>query len=151
MTAEARRKTGFVPCPVFCMTEAAYRSPTVAEAVAAGRFMHVGITVELGVEPDWLTASLPADEEWRIEWSKFYYGLDLAHAYRATGDRKYLWAWERLVSSWIRQVPVDYDPSDVAARRIQNWIYAWNLFASAPHFDGLAEGLDEQIIVSLIC
>ena len=26
--------------------------------------------------------TLPADEEWRIEWVKFDYGLDLAHAYR---------------------------------------------------------------------
>ena len=31
--------------------------------------------------------TLPADEEWRIEWVKFYYGLDLAHAYRVTGAR----------------------------------------------------------------
>ena len=30
---------------------------------------------------------LPADEEWRIEWVKFGWGLDLAHAAAETGDR----------------------------------------------------------------
>ena len=78
-----------------------------------------------GTEPDWLGADLPADEEWRIDWVKFYYGLDLAHAYRATGDTRYRDAWERLVRSYLRQVPPDRDPSEVTARRIVNWIYAW--------------------------
>ena len=55
--------------------------------------------------------TLPDDEEWRIEWVKFYYGLDLADAYRATGDARYLDAWERLVAAWIRQVPPDHDAS----------------------------------------
>ena len=55
------------------------RSPRTPRA---GRFTCAGETRELGTEPDWLGADLPADEEWRIEWVKFYYGLDLAHAYR---------------------------------------------------------------------
>src|ERR1051325_11487232 len=131
MMAEARVKTVTVPRPVFCVIEHAYRNLEVADEVAAGRFTHVGLTVELGVEPDWLAADLPEDEEWRIEWNKFYYGLNLALAFCETGDQKYLRAWERLVGSWIRFVPVGCDTSDVTGRRIQNWIYAWSLFASA--------------------
>ena len=149
MIAEARVKTSTAPRPVFCVIEQAYRNRAVADGVAAGRFTQVGVTVELGVEPDWLAADLPDDEEWRIEWNKFYYGLNLAHAFCETGDHTYLRVWERLVGSWIRQVQVGFDTSDVAGRRIQNWIYAWNLFASSPHFTGLSEKLDEQIIASL--
>ena len=33
--------------------------------------------------------------------------------------------WERLTASWIRQVPPDTDAAEVTARRILNWIYAW--------------------------
>ena len=47
---------------------------------------------------------LPADEEWRIEWVKFGWGLDLAHAAAETGDPGYQQAWERLTASWIAQV-----------------------------------------------
>ena len=64
--------------------------------------------MSLGLEPDWLDADLPEDEEWRIDWVKFYYGLDLADAYRATGDAALPRAWERLVASFIDpQVPPD--------------------------------------------
>lgn len=137
------------PRSVYCIIERAYRSPEVAEAVSAGRFSHAGITLEMGLEPDWLTAEFPEDEEWRIEWSKFYYGLDLAYAFRQTGERKYLRAWERLVLSWIRQVPVDFDSSDVTGRRIQNWIYAWDSFAKSIYFDGFTEGFEEKLLTSL--
>ena len=137
------------PRPVFCVIEKSYRNMAVAEEVCAGRFTHVGISLDLGVEPDWMARDLPADEEWRIEWSKFYYGLDLGHAFRETGDHKYLRSWERLVSAWIDQVPIGLDTSDVTGRRVQNWIYAWNLFASSPGFPGLAGGLEGQITTSI--
>jgi hypothetical protein len=113
------------PRPVFCAIEHLHRDRAVADAVRSGEFTHAGITRRLGTEPDWLAAPLPQDEEWRIEWVKFYYGLDLAHAFRETGDTAYRTAWERLVRSWIRTVPAGRDSADVTARRIQNWLYAW--------------------------
>ncbi|HEY3020922.1 MAG TPA: alginate lyase family protein [Solirubrobacteraceae bacterium] len=137
------------PRSVFCMTERHYRDRARAEAVCAGRFTELGRTLQLGVEPDWLGATLPADVEWRIAWSKFYYGLDLAHAFRTTGEQRFLRAWERLVRSWIRRVPVGWDGSDVAARRVLNWIYAWDAFATAPAFARLREGLAEELLESL--
>jgi uncharacterized heparinase superfamily protein len=124
--------------PVVCVIEHLHRDRGVAEAVASGRFTHVGETRTLGPEPDWLAADLPADEEWRIEWVKFYFGLDLAHAHEATGETRFREAWERLAGSWIRQVPPDHDSSDVAARRILNWIYAWQRFAPT-RIDGALE------------
>ncbi|MGH2736924.1 MAG: heparinase II/III domain-containing protein, partial [Actinomycetota bacterium] len=121
----------------------------VAEGVCGGRFTHAGVTLELGTEPDWLGAELPRDEEWRIEWSKFYFGLDLANAFRDEGDPRFLRAWEGLVGSWIRQVEIGRDSSDVAARRMQNWVYAWSMFAAAPGWRGLRDGLDAEILSSL--
>lgn len=137
------------PNPIFCMIEDAHCDLAVAEAVSAGCFTHAGTTLDLGVTPDWLTASFPRDQEWRIEWSKFYYGLDLAVAFRATGDIKFLRSWENLVESWIEQVPINFDSTDVTARRIQNWIYAWNIFESAESFPGLEKDLDERIVASI--
>ena len=137
------------PRPVFCVVADAYRDLAVAEAVCAGRFTHAGVTLELGRVPDWTGSAFPEDAEWRIEWSKFYYGLDLAHAYRETGDRRFPRAWERLVRSWIGQVPVGFDTSDVSARRIQNWIYAWDSFVNESCFDDFADDFEDELLKSL--
>jgi heparinase II/III-like protein len=134
--------------PVYCVIAREHRSLDVADAVASGRFTIQGVTLDLGVEPDWMGAPLPADREWRLEWSKFYYGLDLAWAYRRTGDVKYLEAWERLTGSWIASVPAGFDSTDVIGRRIQNWIYAWARFDAAPG-RGVSAGVKARLIDSL--
>jgi len=120
---------------VFCVIEHAYRDLVIAGAVCEGTFTHAGLTIATGNPPDWLNNALPADEEWRIEWYKFYYGLDLAYAFSITGDERYRSTWKCLVQSWIDQMPVGCDSSDVAARRIQNWIYAWNTFSRYAVFE----------------
>ena len=137
------------PRRVFCVFEHKYRSRAVADEVVAGRFPIQGRTIELGVEPDWIGAALPADREWRLEWSKFYYGLDLATATEQTGDGKYAVAWQRLVDSWIAQVPIDCDPSDVVGRRIQNWVYAWSRFADCVDLESTAAGFEARLGASL--
>src|SRR3954469_7917996 len=133
------------PRPVYCVNEHEHRDRALAEAVAAGRFSFAGETRSLGLEPDWLHADLPADEEWRIDWVKFYYGLDLADAFRATGERRFLAAWERLVASFIAQVPPDRDDSEVTARRVLNWIYAWQRLPEVTIGEAIAESLREQV------
>jgi uncharacterized heparinase superfamily protein len=137
------------PRLVFCVIGKLHRDLALAEQVCAGQFTHAGITLTLGIQPDWLTSAFPDDAEWRIEWSKFYFGLDLAAAFNKKGDPKFLYTWESLVRTWIEQVPVDIDPSDVTGRRIQNWIYAWNGFISAPAFRGFTNGFAEQLLDSL--
>ena len=137
------------PRPVFCVIEDLHRDLALAEQVCDGQFTHAGITLALSTTPDWLTSAFPGDAEWRIEWSKFYYGLDLAAAFSETGDQKFLYTWEDLVWSWIEQVPIDIDSSDVTGRRIQNWIYAWNQFAAAPAFPGFTEGFADQLLASI--
>lgn len=142
-------RTQVVPRPVYCITRDVHKDHATAEEVSNGRFTHAGMTLDLGPQPDWLSDDLPADAEWRIEWSKFYYGLDLANSFYTTGESRYLRVWERLVESWIRQVPIGFDTSDVAARRMQNWTYAWSLFATSAAFPGLREGLDAAIVESI--
>ena len=131
---------------VFCIIENGHRDLALADGVCRGVFTHAGLTLELGARPNWLTSELPADDEWRIEWYKFYFGLDLAHAFAVTSDEKYLDAWKRLVQSWIEQMPVGCDSSDVTARRIQNWIYAWNKFSRNCVCD---PEFEQQLIASL--
>ncbi|MEA2246423.1 MAG: hypothetical protein QOH46_952 [Solirubrobacteraceae bacterium] len=142
---------GIVPREVFCVIEQAHRDVALAEDASEGRFTIAGVTVGPGPDPDWMGAALPPDDEWRIEWTKFYYGLDLAHAYRVTGEARFLHAWERLVAGFIAQVPIGegVDSSDVAARRVQNWIYAWASFAAAPGFRGLRDDLEEELLSSV--
>ena len=137
------------PRAVRCVIEHLHRDIAVARDACDGRFTLAGITCELGPEPDWLGAELPDDEEWGIEWTKFYFGLDLAHAFAVTGEQGFVQTWERLVRSYIRQVPVGTDSSDVAARRVQNWVYAWSAFARVDGFTGLGDGLQDQLVERL--
>ena len=52
--------------------------------------------------------------------------------------------------SFCDQVPVGHDTSDVSARRIQNWLYAWQRFAAAPAWRGLRPGLAERLTERLL-
>ena len=79
--------------------------------------------------PLWLT-NLSSDQEWLILLHKFYYAVGLGIAYHETNDSQYAKKWVELTSSWIRTVPHGFLPSDVAGRRIQNWIFAHYYFVS---------------------
>jgi uncharacterized heparinase superfamily protein len=125
---------------ILCVTDHEHRSRAIADDVLRGRFTVAGEPRALGRDPDWLHAELPEDDEWRIEWVKFAWGLDLAHAAEQTGDPAYRAAWERLTASHAAQVAPDADPAEVTARRILNWIYAAQRFgAGTPHGTGAAQ------------
>mgnify|MGYP001208110521 CR=1 FL=1 len=146
-----KAKTNISPREIFCVIEKSYQNLAIAEDACAGIFTNAGLRLELGNKIDWTKNPLPTDEEWHIEWSKFYFGLDLAFAFSQTKDEKYLKTWQRLVSLWIEQVSIGLDSSDVSPRRIQNWIYAWMIFArNNPRFSGefinqICESLINQI------
>jgi Heparinase II/III-like protein/Heparinase II/III N-terminus len=135
--------------PVVCVIDTLYRDVQRADEARRGRFTNAGVTLDLGRHPDWIDGGLADDKEWRIEWVKLYIGLDLAHAYAITGDHDHLTTWEDLVEAFIVQVPVGHDTSDVTARRVQNWVYAWQRFAAAPHYTGLRGDLAERIVARL--
>ena len=133
------------PQPVISVVDYLYRDVSIAEAARHGRFIHAGVELELGRMPDWVDGGLADDVEWRIEWVKLYEGLDLAHAYAVTGEADYLSVWEDLVESFCDQVAVGADVSDVSARRMLNWLYAWRRFADAPTFTGLRPALAQRL------
>lgn len=135
--------------PVVCVIDHLHRDAAVADAARRGVYTHAGATLELGRRPDWLRGGLPHDEEWRIEFVKLYEGLDLAHAFVTTGERDLLAAWEDLVDSFCEQVPVGHDTSDVSARRIQNWIYAWQRVEQGRPGTALRPGLAERLVARL--
>ena len=137
------------PRQVFCPIEAQHRDLHVAQDAVSGRFRYAGVTLDLGQPPDWQHGGLAEDEEWHIEWSKFYFGLDLAHAFSVTDDRSYLDAWQGLVASWIDQRDPDCDPPEVTARRVQNWLYAWQGFDRVPGYPGLDPQLEDRLLTSL--
>lgn len=141
--------TEIKPRTVFCVIADEYKSAEIANDACEGCFTIAGKTVEFEGEIDWFSEKLPSDEEWRIEWSKFYFGLDMANAFLQNPESKYPAAWQKLVSSWIDQVTVDHDSTDVAARRIQNWIYAWNIFESSHSFAGFGSAFEERLLESL--
>ncbi|NJM52487.1 MAG: hypothetical protein HC846_03275, partial [Blastocatellia bacterium] len=121
-------KNRIAPRRIFCVIENAYQNLSIAEDVCQNTFTNAGLRLTLDTI-DWTKNPLPTDEEWHIEWSKFYFGLDLAFAFNQTGEDKFLKTWQKLVELWIKQVEIGTDSSDVSARRIQNWIYAWMIFA----------------------
>src|SRR4051812_50182614 len=121
---ESTLVTQVVPRPVFCVYAQTRRDRALADKVRAGRFTELGLTLDLGPDPDWLGAELPADVEWRIAWSKFYFGLDLAHAFAETGDAGYLRTWERLRGSGVEQGPPDPGPPPPHPRRPGHLGYA---------------------------
>jgi hypothetical protein len=137
------------PRQVFCPIEASYRDLQVADDARSGRFRYAGTTLDLGLPPDWRTGGIARDEEWHIEWSKFYFGLDLAHAYSVTGEHGYADVWQSLVASWIDQQEPGCDPTDVTARRLQNWLYAWQKFDRVPGFTGLDPELQDRLLRSM--
>ncbi|MCG3117646.1 MAG: heparinase II/III family protein [Candidatus Manganitrophus sp. SA1] len=79
---------------------------------------------------DWKT-NPSRDVEWLILLHKFYYAVGLGMAYRETQDPRYAEKWMALTSSWIDSVALDFLPSDVAGRRIQNWIFAHYYFVTS--------------------
>ena len=78
----------------------------------------------------WLT-NPSSDQEWLILLHKFYYAVGLGMAYHETHEPHYAEKWVELTSSWLGTVPHDFLPSDVAGRRIQNWIFAHYYFVGA--------------------
>ncbi len=86
------------------------------------------------------------DREWLILLHKFYYAVGLGIAFTDTQDRQYLEKWVELTDSWINLVPLNFLPSDVAGRRIQNWIFAHYFFVTK----GKAEDLDPEFYLKFL-
>lgn len=92
-------------------------------------FTFNGETHQLANPIPW-THNPSCDLEWLILLHKFYYAPGLGLAYTQTEDIRFLHKWIELTDSWMASVPLDFLPSDVAGRRIQNWVSAYYYFVS---------------------
>lgn len=138
------------PRDLFCVIAAAHADIAAARNVCEGRFHEAGETVVMSMPPKWRGPHLPADEEWRIAWHKFYFGLDLSHAFAVTGEQRFVDVWLQLVLSFIDQIaPESEADCHVTSRRILNWIYAWVRFASVSGFQGFDAEVSARLIQSL--
>jgi hypothetical protein len=89
------------------------------------------------------------DREWLILLHKFYYAVGLGMAYHETKAPRYVEKWVELTSSWIDAVPLDFLPSDVAGRRIQNWIFAHYYFVTLHQPAGIGPDFNIRFLESL--
>ena len=89
------------------------------------------------------------DREWLILLHKFYYAVGLGMAYHETKATRYVETWVELTSSWIDAVPLDFLPSDVAGRRIQNWIFAHYYFVTIHQSTGIGSEFYVRFLESL--
>lgn len=99
------------------------------DRVVAGEFDFNGECHRVESANEWLR-NPSSDIEWLILLHKFYYAAGLGIAYQESKDESYASRWVELTSTWIDTVPLDFLPSDVAGRRIQNWIYAHYYFVT---------------------
>ncbi len=105
-----------------------------ARNVLRNRFDFVGEAYDLPEGFSW-TVNPSRDKEWQIAQHKFYFAVDLIHAYRHTGDPAYLGKWVTLLESWLEKMASGYitaSDAQVEARRIEHWVYALLLLRGTP-------------------
>jgi hypothetical protein len=126
-----RRESALAECV------AAWGSPregyvTRADAVVAGEFHFLGHTEKLATV-DWRQRHV--SHLWSYNLHYFDYALDLAWAYRSSGDGRYRDRFVELARSWIDEAGVSrrgdgWEPYPLSLR-VVNWIYALLLFSDA--------------------
>lgn len=134
---------------MFCLGEHRHRDVAFARDVCAGRFIHAGKTMDVS-HPQWRDAGTSPDSRWWEEFIQFRYGLDLAFAFVATGEVPFLRTWQTLVRSWVEQTPAGQGPTGAIGGRMQNWIYAWNIFRRSPAFSGFDADLEQAVIENTV-
>jgi len=102
-----------------------------AEAVAEGRFTFVGHTETLA-EPEWTRRRV--SHLWSYHLHYFAYGVDLAWAWRLTGDARYPRRFRELAGGWMAACPAGkgdgWEPYPVSVRVVA-WAQALLLFGDA--------------------
>jgi len=121
-----QNRTNIAYFPVIDETETSRKK---IDAILENCFEFNHETYRLPESFDW-SENPSTDIEWSILLHKFYYAVGLGMAFHETKDENYLQKWIDLTSSWINTVPLGFLPSDVAGRRIQNWIYAHYYFVT---------------------
>ena len=118
-----------------------------ADEVAEGRFTFVGHT-EAAAEPAWTERRV--SHLWSYHLHYFAYGVDLAWAWRLTGDARYARRFQALAGGWMRACAAGrgdgWEPYPLSVR-VVSWSQALLLFGDAlgaPFRAALLESLHGQ-------
>lgn len=104
------------------MAQASRHHLEQASEVKLGRFRAIGEVHELGRQPDW-RRNPSADAEWLIAIHKLPFLLDLAQAYRLTGEDRWVEEWCHQLQGWLGQIGTGELPTSdaqVEARRVEH-------------------------------
>lgn len=135
------------PVHYFAVADAAEVSAEKIADILVNRFSFNDEAYDLD-ELDWLN-NPSSDIEWAIMLHKFYYAVGLGMAFQETADRSYAEKWQALTLSWITSVPLDFLPSDVMGRRVQNWVFAHYYFVNTSASDAITPGFYQQFLQSI--
>lgn len=100
-----------------------------ADAVLKNRFELIGVVFELEEGFSW-QPKRTQDKEWQIAHHKFYFAVDLIHAFRQTEDPAYLIKWVALIDAWLSEMGsgfITVSDAQVEAKRIEHWVYSFLL------------------------
>lgn len=95
-----------------------------ADQVLRNCFELVGEAHTLPAQFSWLH-NPSRDSEWQIAQHKFYFAVDLAQAYRHTGNPAYLHKWVALIESWLAEMgsgAITTSDAQVEAKRVEHWL-----------------------------
>lgn len=104
-----------------------------ADDALAGTFRHVGESYALGRVFDWRT-NPSRDKEWLIAQHKLYMLLDLAQAFRLTGEPRYVARWVELLDHWMATMPSGFitaSDAQVEAKRIESVVWSFLMLREA--------------------
>lgn len=100
-----------------------------AKKVVENRFDLIGEEVVLPDRFSW-KENPSRDKEWQIAHHKFYFAVDLIHAYRHYRDEIYLRKWVSLLDSWLNEMGsghITLSDAQVEAKRIEHWVTSFLL------------------------
>ncbi|MEY2690125.1 MAG: hypothetical protein RL375_4325 [Pseudomonadota bacterium] len=109
-----------------------------ARGLLQGTYRLVGVAHRVASDIDW-RANPSADAEWLIALHKLPMLVDLAQAWRSSGDRRYLDTWAGLAGAWLERMgtgELSCSDAQVEAKRIEHCILALALLHDS---QGLAE------------
>jgi uncharacterized heparinase superfamily protein len=135
-----------VPDPMRLFSTADTDRINNANRVLAGDFRFVGHTLNLN-EVDWIKGY--CNPLWTYNLHYFDYAIDLALAYRSTGDERYVARFAALVTGWLESATpgrgVGWQPYPTALR-VVNWVHA--LLLLRDRLDPLMAARMERSLVS---
>lgn len=119
-----------------------------AELVLDNCFELVGERYTLPENFSW-RANPSRDKEWQIAQHKFYFAVDLAHAYRATSDPAFVRKWVSLLESWLAEMGSGFitaSDAQVEARRVESWLFSLLLLHGADCGPLIPPGFLERLL-----